>query len=77
MSAPMYFVRVGFNRFTWTFQCETDDHIEAIRESVDTFLSGLTREERRDAVRNLDIVAHPYSMPLLADSDSEFAQCRS
>ena len=60
----MYLVRISFvnrfkSKFSWDFQMETDDHEEAISDAVLVFWSGLTEQERWDAVHNLDIVAHP------------------
>lgn len=60
----MYLVRVSFtNRFgspfSWDFRMETNDYEEAISEAVLIFWSGLTREERWDAVHDLHVIAHP------------------
>jgi hypothetical protein len=64
----MYLVRCSFvgrhgATFHWDFQCDTNDHEEAIGEAVITFFSGLTTYEREDANKTIEILAHPYLLP--------------
>ena len=64
----MYLVRCAFkNRFGapfhWDFAVPTDDHEEAISEALLTFWDGLTRTEREDAARTLEVLAHSYRLP--------------
>ena len=47
--------------FYWDFEEPTDDHQQAVHNAIRTFLSGLTREEKRDARLSLDVLAHPTS----------------
>ena len=66
IALPYIVSRVSFtNRygspFHWGFQLETDDYEEAISEAVLIFWSGLTREERWDAIRTLDVLVDPTS----------------
>ena len=64
----MYLVRVSMRSlngspFHWDFAEPTDDHQQAVHNALRTFMSGLTKEEKRAARASLDVMAHPTHLP--------------
>jgi hypothetical protein len=51
--------------FSWDFQLEENDPNRAIDEAILLFFSGLTLSEREEAIKTLDVIAHPTVLPAL------------